>query len=73
MSTLQWFINDKLVIYEAIQSIIDTKDTAPSVQASSDYLIPYKQVNHSDGLQTKTLRLKFVGNGYLLPTTKLTD
>ncbi|KAH9403965.1 hypothetical protein TYRP_014478, partial [Tyrophagus putrescentiae] len=42
VSTLQWFINDKL--------------------ASSDYLIPYKQVNHSDGLQTKTLRLKFVVN-----------
>lgn len=42
VSTLQWFINDKL--------------------APSDYQIAYGQVNQSDGLQTKTVRLKFVVN-----------
>lgn len=30
-------------------------------KAPSDYLIHYNTVNHSDGLQTRTVRLKFIG------------
>ena len=53
----EWYCVTTGGVNNLIQHLYDTLCT----QAPSDYLINYSQVNHSDGLQSKTLRLKFTG------------